>query len=35
MAAISKKYAVFHIFTTFNNVLGSKMNKITAYDISN
>ena len=25
----------FHIFTTFNDVLGSKINKITAYDILN
>ena len=35
MATILKKYAVFHIFTAFDNVLESKINKITAYDILN
>lgn len=33
MAAILKKYAIFHICTAFNNVLESKVNKITAYDM--
>ena len=35
MAAILKKNAVFHICTAVTNVLESKINKITAYDILN
>jgi len=30
-----EKYAISLIFTAFNNVLESKINKITAYDILN